>query len=162
MVSGCWNWFHGNILLTTVFDVLFAFVDKFWKKRKNKKYHTVRTVPKSINRKTKNTTLSEHFLKSINRKIIETETKWIPLTHIYIHDHSLSGVGTAGCRSKLVLWHSGEMMCHASVFHKIDLNTTNPNLNRLCNGQKKKKNKIQTMVNKTVNRKLMIELHEPH
>ena len=83
MVSGCWNWFHGNILLTTVFDVLFAFVDKFWKKRKNKKYHTVRTVPKSINRKTKNTTLSEHFLKSINRKIIETETKWIPLTHIY-------------------------------------------------------------------------------
>ena len=143
MVSGCWNWFHGNILLTTVFDVLFAFVDKFWKKRKNKKYHTVRTVPKSINRKTKNTTLSEHFLKSINRKIIETETKWIPLTHIYIHDHSLSGVGTAGCRSKLVLWHSGEMMCHASVFHKIDLNTTNPNLNRLCNGQKKKKTKYK-------------------
>jgi hypothetical protein len=143
MVSGCWNWFHGNILLTTVFDVLFAFVDKFWKKRKNKKYHTVRTVPKSINRKTKNTTLSEHFLKSINRKIIETETKWIPLTHIYIHDHSLSGVGTAGCRSKLVLWHSGEMMCHASVFHKIDLNTTNPNLNRLCNGQKKKKRKYK-------------------
>jgi len=70
MVSGCWNEFHGNILLTTVFDVLFAFVDKFWKKRKNKKYHTVRTVPKSINRKTKNTTLSEQLRNLIEKQKI--------------------------------------------------------------------------------------------
>ena len=82
-------------------------------------------------------------------------------TNTYIHDHSLSGVGTAGCRSKLVLWHSGEMMYHASVFHKIDLNTTKPNLNRL-QWTKEKKNENTNNVNKTVHRKLMIEQHEPH
>jgi hypothetical protein len=38
-------------------------------KWKNKKYHTVRTVP-TINRKTKNTTLSEQYQQQIEKQKI--------------------------------------------------------------------------------------------
>ena len=46
-----------------------------WESNKEKKYHAIKILPAS------------------NRKIVETETKWIPLTHIYMTSHMTSWVG---------------------------------------------------------------------
>ena len=62
--------------------------------------------------------------------MVEQEAKSIPLTHIYlVHDRSISwrGMGTSikRCGIKLVLWAEplpffpGEMVSHASIFHKL-------------------------------------------
>jgi hypothetical protein len=58
---------------------------KGYDKIKNKKYHTVGTFSKSI------------------RKIIETETKSIPLTQIYMTAH-FPGTSITDGRVKVVLW----------------------------------------------------------
>ena len=53
---------------------------------KNKKYHTVGTVPKS-NRKTRNTTLSEQFQNLTDKSL--KDAKLIPQSHKYVTAHFL-------------------------------------------------------------------------
>jgi len=84
----------------------------------NKKYYTVGTVHVTqssspvIKWQTKNTTLSEQLHN--NRKIVETDAKSIPLTHIHDRSLSLLGAGTwiKYCQVKLDLWdpYLGEAM----------------------------------------------------
>jgi hypothetical protein len=86
----------------------FMFACTFLIKWKTKKYHTVRTVPKS------------------NREIVETETKSIPLTHMRSLSWFCAVISIKSGGVLLVLWsqtcHFRELMlswkcwcCHVSV-----------------------------------------------
>jgi hypothetical protein len=73
----------------------------------NKKYHTVGTVPKYH---TVGTVPKYHTVGTVlkfNRKIVETETKWIPLRHMYMTGHFPDLIQNNSIKSgwvKLVLW----------------------------------------------------------